>query len=200
MSKIIVIDREYSSGGRKIGEILSKELNIPLYDENLLIKEAERSGFNLSTLTYYDEKPASPIMDSFIVASAGMNLKDIDPTYEIFSLTEKVITESADEGSCIFIGRCADHILKDTDHDIINVFIYASSLEAKISKAIEVDGVSPVQAKGVIAKKDKQRSRYYQSFTGGDWGNKHNYDMCLDSSKFGIDGCAKIIQAVYLNK
>lgn len=197
MSKIIVIDREYSSGGRNVGEILSKELNIPLYDGNLLVKEAEKSGFNLSTLTYYDERPAAPILDSFIIASSGMNLKDIDPTYEIFTLTEKIITETANEGPCIFIGRCADHILKETDHEVINVFIYSSSLENKIYKAVEIDGISLAQARGYIAKKDRQRNRYYHSFTGNEWGHKQNYDLCMDSAKFGFDGCAKIIKEIY---
>lgn len=194
MSKFIVIDREYASGGREVGKILSKELNFPLYDGELLIKEAERFGYNLDVLKYYDEKPSSFWLDN-IASLNSLDQNMLDPTYEIFELTEKVIGDLAKESPCIFIGRCADYVLKKSTN-VLSVFIYSSSLEKKIKRAIEVDNISESHAKGYILKKDKQRSQYYHLFTGNEWGQKKNYDICLNSATLGYEGCANIIKDV----
>jgi len=197
--KIIVIDREYSSGGREVGKRLSEQLNIPLYDGALLLEASRRFDYGLETIKSYDERIGSRWLDNIINAGAYMTDQTMgDPVYKVFKIMEKTIVALAAEGPCIFMGRCADHVLPSPT--VLSVFIYASNINDAISRAVSIDQISENQANGYIAKVNKERSRYYRLFTGKEWGDKLNYDICLNTSALGFDVCASIIKGLYLGK
>ena len=110
---------------------------------------------------------------------------------EIFIEEEKVIKDIASKGSCVIIGRCADFILKDMKNTF-NVFIYSTE-ENKIKRAVERFNINEKDAKKQISKINKLRSNHYKHYTSNEWGNKENYDLCINSDSFGVEKAADVI-------
>ena len=102
-----------------------------------------------------------------------------------------VITKFADQGRCVIVGRCADQILADRE-DVFRVFIYAD-MDKRVQRGIQEYGMAKQTARKEIEKSDKERSRHYNIFTDKTWGDRHNYDLLLNSSKLDYENCAKII-------
>ena len=115
----------------------------------------------------------------------------------LFCMQSKVIKNIAAEGDCIFVGRCADYILRDRD-DVLSIFVTAD-LEDRIKRVAEYEGISEQSAKDVIEKADKSRAAYYNFYTEKRWGRGSSYDICLNSSKISLEQCMDIITQI-LNK
>lgn len=111
----------------------------------------------------------------------------------LFLKQAKVIEELSENESCVIIGRCSDYILKDKSN-VISVFIYASDLEFKINRKKELENISVAEAKKKIKTIDKQRAEYYKHFTSQKWGDKNNYEICIDSSKVGVEETVNILE------
>lgn len=192
MDKIcIVINRQYASGGREIARILSERLSIPFYDGHLLQMAAEEYGLSPGVLKDYDEKKMGSLLYS-VAVSTGSGQQMLP--YAIFQAQSETIRRLADAGPCILIGRCADYVLRD-HCKFLNVFIYASSMEARIARAVSVDGIAEKDALSYITKKDRQRKEHYNFHTDKQWGKMTEYDLCLNSSAIGYETCADIIIA-----
>ena len=188
---IINVGRQFGSGGKLIALALGKKLGIPVYDQELISKAAEQSGFSKELFAKSDEKRNLLALSSFIVdvgrfGSADNYVSD----NQLFVIQSNVIRSIADKGSAIFIGRCADYILRD--RPCLDVFISASD-EVRIKRVAERMGITPEQAESLMQKKDRTRETYYNYFTFGNWGVASNYDLCVDSSVLGIDGTADMI-------
>lgn len=188
---IINVGRQFGSGGKLVALALGKKLGIPVYDQELISKAAEQSGFSKELFAKSDEKRNLLALSSFIVdvgrfGSADNYVSD----NQLFVIQSNVIRSIADKGSAIFIGRCADYILRD--RPCLDVFISASD-EVRIKRVAERMGISPEQAESLMQKKDRTRETYYNYFTFGNWGVASNYDLCVDSSVLGIDGTADMI-------
>lgn len=188
---IINVGRQFGSGGKLVALALGKKLGIPVYDQELISKAAEQSGFSKELFAKSDEKRNLLALSSFIVdvgrfGSADNYVSD----NQLFVIQSNVIRSIADKGSAIFIGRCADYILRD--RPCLDVFISASD-EVRIKRVAERMGVTPEQAESLMQKKDRTRETYYNYFTFGNWGVASNYDLCVDSSVLGIDGTADMI-------
>lgn len=188
---IINVGRQFGSGGKLVALALGKKLGIPVYDQELISKAAEQSGFSKELFAKSDEKRNLLALSSFIVdvgrfGSADNYVSD----NQLFVIQSNVIRSLADKGSAIFIGRCADYILRD--RPCLDVFISASD-EVRIKRVAERMGITPEQAESLIQKKDRTRETYYNYFTFGNWGVASNYDLCVDSSVLGIDGTADMI-------
>lgn len=188
---IINLGRQFGSGGKLVALALGKKLGIPVYDQELISKAAEQSGFSKELFAKSDEKRNLLALSSFIVdvgrfGSADNYVSD----NQLFVIQSNVIRSIADKGSAIFIGRCADYILRD--RPCLDVFISASD-EVRIKRVAERMGVTPEQAESLMQKKDRTRETYYNYFTFGNWGVASNYDLCVDSSVLGIDGTADMI-------
>ena len=121
-----------------------------------------------------------------------------DPTllpYKLYQAQSDTIVRLAEEGPCVFVGRCAEHILRQHHYDdLLNVFIYASSMDQRRQRAIKVDHISEKEADSYIAKKDKERRDYYYFHTGKEWGVMENYDLCLNTTTMGYQLCADVIR------
>lgn len=188
---IINVGRQFGSGGKLVALALGKKLGIPVYDQELISKAAEQSGFSKELFAKSDEKRNLLALSSFIVdvgrfGSADNYVSD----NQLFVIQSNVIRSLADKGSAIFIGRCADYILRD--RPCLDVFISASD-EVRIKRVAERMGITPEQAESLMQKKDRTRETYYNYFTFGNWGVASNYDLCVDSSVLGIDGTADMI-------
>lgn len=188
---IINVGRQFGSGGKLVALALGRKLGIPVYDQELISKAAEQSGFSRELFAKSDEKRNLLALSSFIVdvgrfGSADNYVSD----NQLFVIQSNVIRSIADKGSAIFIGRCADYILRD--RPCLDVFISASD-EVRIKRIAERMGITPEQAESLMQKKDRTRETYYNYFTFGNWGVASNYDLCVDSSVLGIDGTADMI-------
>lgn len=191
---IITISRQYGSGGREIGLRLSQELNIPFYDKEIIEASTVSSNLSKSHFESPEDVGTNPIVQSLASEiNNNTTLHDI-----VFDQQAAIITEYANKGSCIFVGRCADYILKDS-FNTINIYIY-SDMKARADRIINVYKENVSNIDELIAKTDKKRESYYKHYTGSNSGIANNYDICLDCNKLGMDECIKIIKALYLNK
>ena len=188
---LINIGRQYGAGGKGVAAILGERLGIPVYDNELLLKAAEESGLSPAMFRRSDERKRF-----FNLANLfGLNRStSYSPTAidgaELFKFQSQAIRDIAAKGSAIFVGRCSDYVLRDME--CLDVFICAP-MEARVARVAERTGMSDEEAEKYIQKKEKARRDYYNFFTFGDWGVASNYDLCLDSSLLGLDGCADLI-------
>ncbi len=202
MSKIITIGRQFGSGGRAMGNIIAKELNIPLYDKELVEMAAKKSDVSLEAIKEIDERATNSLLYSVVMGSWGTRGINVPLYYEmplndkLFVAQSKVIKELADKGDCILVGRCADYVLAETDHDVLSVFVYAD-LDTKIEFAVNNLGVAREKAKDTIQKKDKQRRTYYDYYTNKKWGNIASYDLCVNVGKMGMEKAADLVVQAY---
>jgi cytidylate kinase len=198
---VITIARGYGSGGRTIGQMLSKELGIPYYDRDLLRLASDDSGINEQLFAKADEKLKKSLL--FKIASNVYKGEIIPPDSDefvsndnLFNYQAKIVKELANTETCIIIGRCADFILKDFEN-VVRVFVHAP-LEDCIRNVKELTDKSDKEAEKQIAAIDKHRSDYYKYYTGRDWQDAKNYDLCLNSGHLGYQKCVDIVKA-YLN-
>lgn len=199
MSKyVITIARGYGSGGRTIGKMLSQELGIPYYDRDLLRLASDDSGINEQLFAQADEKLKKSLL--FKIASNVYTGEIIPPDSDdfvsndnLFNYQAKIIKELADSESCIIIGRCADFVLKDYEN-VIKVFVHAP-LEACIGNVKKLSDKSDKEIVKQISSIDKHRSEYYKYYTGREWDNAKNYDLCLNSASLGFNKCVDIVKS-----
>lgn len=194
---IINIGRQFGSGGKEIAKVLGQKLGIEIYDNELISKAAEESGFSKELFLNSDESRSLFSVSSFF-SSAGYGLiENYVGDNELFRIQSEVIRGIAEKGSAIFIGRCADYILRDKD--CLDIFITAPD-EIRAKRISERLSVSIEVAKNLIKKKDRTRETYYNFFTLGNWGVASSYDMCIDSSVLGIEKTAELIISVAKGK
>lgn len=186
---VITIEREFGSGGHLIGEKLAEALNIPFYDEAIIERAAMKSGFDKDFIEEQEQKINNSLL--FNIATSGYytggTLHD-----QIFIAERDAITEIAQAGSCVIVGRCADYILRDKC-DCMNVFIHADK-DVRVKRVVEEYGVKSNNVSAVIDKTDKQRARHYQYYSDQIWGAAENYHLTLNTSRFTIEQAAAILK------
>ena len=170
---------------------LGRKLGIPVYDQELIAKAAEQSGFSKELFANSDEKRNLLALSSFIVDVGRFGSVDnYMSDNQLFVMQSNVIRSLADKGPAIFIGRCSDYILRD--RKCLDVFVTATG-EVRIKRIAERMNITPEQADSLMRKKDRTRETYYNYYTFGNWGVASNYDLCVDSSVLGIEGTADMI-------
>jgi len=198
--RIITISREYGSGGSVIAENIGKQLDIPVYDDEINTLIAEESGFKVEFVREWVEhmKAGQDIKFLDIGAFYPRNLAngDVSVNDEMFYALNGVINRLAENAPCIIVGRCSDYILQDRE-DVVNVFIYAD-YSFREERAIVNYGIDPDHVHNEIKKQDKFRSRYYGYYYDRPWGEKGNYHAMLDSGKLGIEKTAEVIINAFL--
>ena len=190
-NKVITISREFGSGGRTIGKMVAEKLNIPIYDANLIEKIAEESGYSGDYISKEGEgSNESWLSNIFANRSMGPTNQD-----RIWVIQSQIITDLANKGPCVIVGRCANYVLKDKA-DCFNVFIHADpeTRAMRIVKEYGERAESPMQR---IQEKDKRRVAYHRFYSDMKWGYAQNYHICLDSGKLGLDKCAEIISSLF---
>ena len=195
---IITIGREFGSGGKYIGERLAEELNMKLYDAELIERVSKERNIDIHLLNENDEKHKKSFWYTLAMASMSMSdsvnsLTELPSDDKYFIEQAKIIEEIADEGSAIIIGRCSNVILKNRKN-VVNIFVYSSDEKFKIARKMEFAGMDEKKALKMMHKKDKERAIYYNYYTNQTWGARDSYDLLVDSSKLGIDHTVKFIK------
>lgn len=194
---IITIARGYGSGGKTIGKMLAKELDIPFYDREILYMASDDSGIDLGLFQKNDEDVNKGLFDPSTHKYSGHIIPPEDSKFtskeNLFNYQAKIIKYLADKESCVIVGRCADYILKSHEN-VIKVFIWAPHQDC-VNTVMDMFAMSEKDADKKIRKIDKHRSEYYRYYTCREWDNARNYDLCLNSADLGFDGCVKAIKA-----
>ena len=178
---IITIAREHGSSGKQIGKLISEKLGIPFYYKEMTALAAQESGLDKEFISDINSN-APTILQSLYLST--------DVIQQAIVAQDKVIRKIADSGSCVIVGRAADYVLRDYE-DVIRVFIYADE-EFKISRVMEIYGDSKEQALKNLHRSDEARASYYKNISAQNWGDRHNYELMIDSS-VGLDESAEII-------
>ena len=194
-NKIITVGRQFGSGGREIAEELSKTLNIPFYDRELLRLAAKDSGVDPSVFEDVDENLANSLLYALSVGAYMGNMfgqkTELPVNDKLYLAQHKIIKNIADQGPCVIVGRCADYILKDYDN-CFKVFFYAD-MEHRVERAIRTHNLERSKAKSVINKMDKSRANYYNYYSSQKWGAMQNYDISINTGTIPKDKIIKII-------
>ena len=193
---IITVGRQYGSGGRYVARLLAEKLEIPFYDKELLAEVAKDSGFCQDLLEEHDEKNTRNFLFSMmsgtqIAGDSGSMYMDMPLNHRIFLAQFDTIRRIASQGPCVFVGRCADYVLRDQEN-VLNVFIKADR-EERIRRIVSYYGADALRAEEMIKKSDKQRASYYNYYATGTWGDVNNYDLCVDTGALGIVGAVDLI-------
>ena len=191
---VICIGRQTGAGGKRVAAQLASRLGILAYDNELVTEAARESGFSPSLFRKSDEKRHFSLIGSLFGSNryGSFNGNAISEG-ELFKIQSEVIRRIADKGSCIFVGRAADYILRDRS-DLVSIFLTAPS-EDRIAAIAGRDSLSLQDAEAYVRKNDKTRRDWYEFYTFGKWGDAVGYDLCLNSSRLGIDGTTDLIIA-----
>ncbi len=187
---IITVGRQFGSGGKCVADALGKKLGIPVYDNELIKKAAQDSGFSAELFEQSDEKRRFLSLSSFF-ANRISDTENYMSDKGMFEMQCATIRKIAEQGSAVIVGRCSDYILRDMEN-VLDVFI-TSPLEERARRVSERLGISMEEAEAMVEKRDKGRSEYYNYYTFGNWGVASTYDICLDSSILGIEETAEFI-------
>ncbi len=192
-NRIITIEREYASGGREIGQRVAKELGIAFYNREILEMASERCGVSVDYLASAEEAaPKSFLYTLMLSSNPTRSIEDNLPLSDkVYIVETNIIRELAEKEDCVIVGRCASYILRDLDR-MFSTFIYADT-DARIKRAVDSYGIEPRRAEAMLRKSDKRRENFYSINTGGNWYDKSNYALCLNSNVLGIDLCTDII-------
>lgn len=195
---VINLGRQLGSGGKEIGEKLAKELGIAFYDKELINLASDESGLCKEFFEKADEKASQSLLGGLFGARFPFITEGTYPynSYlsndSLFKIQSDVIRHLAEEKSCLFVGRCADYILRDHPR-CVNVFISAAP-EARIKRLMETLNVDAEEAEELMEKADKKRSSYYNYYSYKTWGAAATYHLCIDSSVLGIDGTVAFVK------
>ena len=177
---VITISREFGSGGRYIGEMVAKKLDIPFYDKAIIEMASDKTGFSPDYIKENEQKLTGSSLFNFAISGSyagnmvfgnGESLQDT-----MFFAQSNVIKEVASKNSCVIVGRCANHV--------------------KIKRAVNEYKLDASNIEKILKERDKLRSKHYNYYTGKVWGDARNYHACLNSDFIGIDNTVDIIEKI----
>ena len=201
---VINIGRRYGSGGKRIGELIAERLGIRLYDRELINLAAEQSGFGVEHFEQADEQEhkgvLSTLLGHFRTPYVGSFVESGSPLSNdaLFKIQSDAIRSVAERESCIFVGRCADYILRDHPR-AVNLFFTADD-ESRIRRIVERTGCGADEARADMERIDARRAAYYNYYSSRTWGAAATYHLCIDSSVRGDEATAEFILAFAARK
>ena len=188
---IITIGRQFGSGGKCVADALGARLGFPVYDNELITKAAQDSGFSAELFVQRDEKRRLFSFSSIFSASYSSDTENYMSDKGLFKMQCETIQRIAEQGPAIIVGRCSDYVLRERGNTL-DIFL-TSPLEIRAKRVAERQGISVEEAEELVEQKDMGREEYYNYYTFGNWGMASNYDVCMDSSILGIEGTADAI-------
>ena len=194
-NRIITIGREFGSGGRELGKRIAERLSIAYYDEEIITAIAKRSELAVSYVDQVLERRIHAYYPITVANTFAAHQGDAvgEVTRSIYTAQTEIIREMAEKSDCVIVGRCADHIL--ADYRPLRVFVYAD-MPAKLArcraKSLE-EGLSDRELEKRIRKVDKDRAQYYRFYTGLTWGDRNNYDLCVNTTGLSLAELAGLI-------
>lgn len=196
---IITIAREYGSGGHLLGEMLSKELGIKLYDKEFIHLVAEKSGINEQYIKKNEQSISSFWLKCILGKNSEQSLeRSLSSDDVLFVAESKIIQELAEKGPCIIVGRCADFVLRDYPN-LIKVFCY-SDLKSACVRCVQEYGVSEEKAESEIKRINHNRIAHYEYYTGEKWGEPHHYNLMINTGSIDLSVACNLIKSIYKNR
>ena len=194
---VVTIAREYGSGGREVGLLLSERTGLKFYDKDLITMAAQKSGMSADALQKADEKAANSLLYTLALGSSiynhGVEHVNLPINDRLFVVQSEIIKELADSGEgAIIVGRCADYVLAGMEN-LIKVYITAD-FDIRVKSVMERHELSESAAKDLIIRTDKRRANYYSYYTGEKWGRADKYDLVISTDRIGLDGAAEQIK------
>lgn len=194
---VVTIGREFGSAGKDIGLEVANRLGVTCYDKELLTQASENSEFCQEVFEKNDEKPNNSFLYSLFMDTHSLGgystagFADVPLNQKVFLAQFETIKKIAEKESCVIVGRCADYALQDNEN-VVSVFIRADEA-FRVEHLMETYNMDEKAAKELMDKIDKKRQNYYNYYTSKRWGDSRSYDLCLNASDLGIDGCADLI-------
>lgn len=196
---IITIAREYGSGGHLLGEMLSKELGIKLYDKEFIHLVAEKNGINEQYIKKNEQSIPSFWLKCILGKNSEQSLeRSLSSDDVLFVAESKIIQELAEKGPCIIVGRCADFVLRDYPN-LIKVFCY-SDLRSACVRCVQEYGVSEEKADSEIKRINHNRIAHYEYYTGEKWGEPHHYNLMINTGSIDLSVACNLIKSIYKNR
>ncbi len=196
MKKIIInVGRQIGSGGHDVAKLLADHFGCRFFDREVLNLAAKESGFSEKFFEQNDEHKgffkslfhiSAPHLGDSTFYTSDMSQEGL------FKLQSDAIRKAASESSCVFVGRCADYVLRDFDN-VVNIFITAD-IDDRIRKVAERKGCDEDGARKIIENGENSRASYYNYYTGRRWGHSESYDLCVNTSRLGVEGAAMFIE------
>ena len=184
---VVAIERQYCSGGSEIGRRVAEILGIPCYDHELVDMAAERIGMSPEDVAAMEESVVNPIKSTLMLRRES----SLDAYEKVFAAETKIITEIVRKGPCVIVGRCAGYILKSFT-PTLKVYIYADH-ESRAARAADEHGIPYKEIDSRLKRYDKKRGDFFNVNTRQNWSSMLTYDVCLNSTALGIEGCARTI-------
>ncbi len=179
---MIAIARENGSGGREVGKTLADMLGIPCYDREIITAAAEKAGIPEEQVLKEEER----------INGKPITFYGISAPSPLFKAQSEAILSLASKGSAVFVGRCANYVLRKDYPNLVTVFVHAPS-EDRIRRSAARNNISEKEAAARTADKDRERAAYYQRYTGEVWGVASGYSLSIDTGMIGVENAAKLI-------
>jgi cytidylate kinase len=199
---VITIGRQLGSGGRQLGEMLSRQLGIPCYDRELILLASQESGLCRDVFERADEKSSYSFfggsMFSFRSGLFGDNSHNYLGNETLFRIQSDIIRQLSERGACIFVGRCADYVLREHPR-LLRIFVCAS-MHDRIGRLAHDMQTSEKDARALIEQTDRKRADYYNYYSNKTWGAAASYDVCMNSSLLGMEEIVAFISGVVARK
>lgn len=198
MNRIITISREFGSGGRELGRRLADELQCSYYDREIVTEIAKRTDLAEKYVQrIMENKPVVPfpihIGKSFQVLPNPL----IEQEQSIYRQQYMILTELAEKSDCVIVGRCADYLLREKSP--FRIFVYAD-MESKLArcraKGSEQEKLSDRELIRSIKSVDARRAEYYNFYTDQKWGDRCNYDFCINTTRLNLKKVAHGLAAL----
>ncbi len=199
MNKIITIGREFGSGGRELGRRLSEELGFAYYDQEIISELSKRTFLSEQYVqAIVEHRPSFSFPIHIGQSFYALGNPAFEQTMNIYKEQARIIAEMASKSDCVIVGRCADYILND--YNPFRIFVY-SDMESKIKrcreKGSESETLNEKELRQKISGIDKKRAKYYEFYTGHPWGDKMNFDLCINTTKTSVKELAPVIAKLF---
>ncbi len=195
---VVTIARHFGSGGKTIGQMLAKDMGVKCYEKEIIKMASDESGISEALFNEADEKlKRAPLFSKTKGEYKGRLIspdsEEFVSDHNLFNYQAKIIRELADRESCVIIGRAADYVLESYP-GLVSVFVHAPKAYC-VEQAIERNAYTGKDVEKFVERTDKYRSDFYNYYTGRQWHDARNYDLCLNSQRLGFDGVMQAIEA-----
>ena len=191
--RVITVSREFGSGGRTIGRETAERLGWQCYDRELVTEIAKKRGLAESYVLESGEYACSTnsFLFNWAINAEAMRTGTMSISDQLYVAQHNVITELAEKGNCVIVGRCSDYILRERT-DCLHTFFHADTA-FKADRIVRLYGETADDPEKRLKEKDDKRRAYYRHYTGRQWGLAQNYHVCLDSGALGIEACVDLL-------
>lgn len=200
MNQIITVGREFGSGGRELARRLAEELGYEYYDKEIVEEISQRTELSEEYIRDIIEHHPHHLLPITVGRSfAYLDSHSLHQLQKVYREQTQVIKDMAEKSNCVIVGRCADYILKD--YHPFRIFVHAD-MDSRIQRCMEHmkdndEHFTEKQMKRHIRAVDRGRAKYFAFYTENKWGDKRNYDLCINTSNVVIKELVPVIAKLF---